>query len=149
MSIVVNRVQREIVSFSSVPNRTTSNTVLSSFFATLTELHFNGHFPTLNLAVLRVTRHTPWCLTAHLLDQKVVLRVLSLTRTLSVDTLFRDRANRPLHEASLSRHVSSLAYGKRLAERGNGSIVTTLVVGIRVPEHIRSSRCFCFDTVES
>ena len=51
MSIVVNRVQREIVCFSFVPNRTTTNTVLSSFFATLTKLHFNGHFPTLILAV--------------------------------------------------------------------------------------------------
>ena len=51
MSIVVNRVQREIVFFSSVPNRTTTNTVLPSFFATLTKLHFNGHFPTLNLSM--------------------------------------------------------------------------------------------------
>ena len=43
MSIVVNRVQREIVCFPFVPNRTTTNTVLSKLFATSTKLHFNGH----------------------------------------------------------------------------------------------------------
>ena len=41
-------------------------------------------------------------LTPPFMDQKVTLRVLSLTGTLSVDTLFRDRANRPLDVASLS-----------------------------------------------
>ena len=40
----------------------TTNTVLSSFFATLTKPHFNGHFLSLNLSMYRVTGHTPWCL---------------------------------------------------------------------------------------
>ena len=41
-------------------------------------------------------------LTPPFMDHKVVIRVLSLTRTLSVDTLFGDRAHRPLRTASLS-----------------------------------------------
>ena len=59
--------------------------------------------------------------------QKVVLRVASLTRTLSVDTLFGDRAHRLLHvsglllEASRHRHDS----GKRLAERRNEASLHT------------------------
>ena len=54
----------------------------------------------------------------------MVLRVASLTRTLSDDTLFGDRAHRLLHVSSLllegSRH--RLASGNQLAKRGNESI---------------------------
>ena len=131
MSIVVNRVQREIVCFSSAPNRTTTNTVLSSFFATLTKLHFNRTHPDteyLNVAGHRVYSLVP--LTSPFRDQKVVLRVLLLTRTLSVDTLFGGSSSlTSLHVSSLllegSRH--RLVSGNQLAKRGNGSTFSTQV----------------------
>ena len=137
MSIVVNRVQRGIVCFSSVPKPcsampvvtycgrrsvadkwklhwTTICTVFSSFCALLWTLP-----DTESRSVASHKAHSLVPLTPPFMDQKVVLRVLSLTRTLYVDALFGDRAHRPLRIASFSpgRLVSSLASGKRLAER--------------------------------
>ena len=85
--------------FSSVPNRTLPDTESRSVA---------GH-----------RAHSFLSLTPPFMDQKVVLRVASLTRTLSVDTLFRDRAHRLLHVSSLLLECSRLrlASGNQLAKR--------------------------------
>ena len=109
MSIVV-RVQREIVCFSSVPNRTLPDTESRSVA---------GH-----------KTHSLVPLTPPFMDQKVVLRVLSLTRTLSFDTLFRDRAHRPLFmypAFSLKALVVDLLLAIGLLREEMGAFLSTLV----------------------
>ena len=75
------------------PHRTTIYTVLSCFCA------FQWTLPdTESRSAAGLKAHSLVPLNPPFVDQKVVLRVLSLTRTLSVDTLFGDR---PLRAASL------------------------------------------------
>ena len=81
MSIVINKVQREIVCFSSVPNlvqqclsqrtvvdvlwRISGNHTGQHSTRCRVSVHVNGRFPTLNLATWLVMGHTPWCVPLH------------------------------------------------------------------------------------